>query len=334
MGYGYYTPEERRLRWLVGILLVAVVVLSVVLVSRCDNRTQEEEVSWYDWEDDDEDGKGQNENEKAPLPYQSASTSLRGNLERVMNSNGVMRTNPGEKYEEWVLRNYPELNPDNHNGLGGAKLLGEMNADANGKKKSASPNGDETPWRPPQDLGLDIDDSPNGLPSRIRNREVKATPSPVRVAGFLSGYFYLDILIENLSGIELDVVIRRGLLLESLGYNVQNIVVKESVMVRLRAYERRTVRLTAYCASQYRSDPSGYSIRITPFMLTAESSVFRSQTAVWDWQRNIYAGNRRYLQRTTNVLPPPPEYDPSKYEYTLSEEDRVVDEYLRSLEDD
>lgn len=201
----------------------------------------------------------------------------------------------GGRYEEYLLRQYPELEKLNNHGLGGAKLLGEVFADANGNYKSTSPSDDTITGLELEKIGIGVDNSEDGLPSLINNGEVSAKPSPINNDGGTSGFyniFALDIELENLTRNEKKVEIRQGLLLETNGDDVQNIVIIKTVSIHLKSHEKQTVRVLAYCASHHRSSPVGHPVRITPFYLMAEESIFLSQTSIWNWQETMYSSWR------------------------------------------
>ena len=282
MGYGYYTPEERLLRIAVVVLAIAVIVLGIVAINRCSNTSQDDYSSLYPIYDDDD-----IDDDIIPV----VQPSLQESLSRVMDEPQTINIQSNERYEDCFLRIYPELNRRDKK-LGGAKLLGETCADAHGDYKSRSTKDKTCRWPKPKDVGIGLDDSEDGIPGRIDRGEVSVDVSSVDSHGESSWWyviFGLSITIENLTNVEMDVIIRQGLLLETLGDDVQNIVVRRTVIVHLRAYETQTVRVTAYCASHHRTSPLGYTARITPFYLMAESSVFDSQEAVWQWQEDWYA---------------------------------------------
>lgn len=283
MSYYYYSPQQRLLRWLVALLVIAVVVLGVISISQCSNNQTDEDFTWYDWDDTTYD------EDPLPIPQPPQYPKLRSQLASDLSNSASVSVYPGESFRDALRRCRPVLSQLDDEGLGGSKLLGEMNADANGNKRSSSPGGEDLPIRSLDDLGVGVDNSDDGLPARMANDEVKATPSRVRAEGILFPHFVVVITIQNLKGYELDVSIRQGLLLEAVNAYVQNIVVKESITVTLRAYESKSVVVTAYCASQFRESPVGSEVRITPFYLYASSSVYASQESLWRWQSDRYA---------------------------------------------
>lgn len=286
MGYGYYTPEERWWRIVVVILAIAALVVGIVAISKCSNSSHDEYSFLYPDDSKYEEAPDNPNGDTIPVKI----TTLRESLNTVLNTSQIISTPTDERFEDIFLRLYPELDKRDRN-LGGAKLLGETCADAHGIYKSRSPRDGSCHWPKPGDVGIDVDDSDDGLPNRMDKGDVNAEVSPIDNHGEWSLWytiFGVSITIENRTGAEIDVVIRQGLLLETLGDDVQNIVVRKTVTVRLRAYEKQTVRVTAYCASHHRTSPVGYTARITPFYLMAESSVFDSQESVWQWQETIY----------------------------------------------
>lgn len=289
MRYGYYTPEERWLRIVVVILVIIVLVLGIVIANQCSNHRDDSSGGIYPGVNDSE---WEVEPYFPPIPKKEVRNTLRS-LDSALSSPRTIVIQKEQRYEDCFLQQYPELKMAKDKNLGGAKLLGETCADAHGNCKSRSPNDDPYFQCPPlDDLGIGVDDSESGLPNRIDKGEVAADVSAIDNHGEWSLWyviFGLNITIENLTGSEMDVVIRQGLLLETIGDDVQNIVVRKTVTAHLRAYEKQTVRVTAFCASHHRSSPVGYPARITPFYLMAESAVFNSQESVWQWQENRYA---------------------------------------------
>lgn len=292
----YYTPEERRFRIIAVILAVAAIIVALVAINQCSGGTTggESGSDLYSVFDDEPD----------PIvdPSNDDDISLRARKSVREITNQVTQTpiyvpvQAGERYEDCYIRQYPELERLKDKGMGGAKLLGEICADANGDNKSTSDNDGIINGPELDRIGISVDDSDDGLPNRINNGDVAAKPSPIDSRGGISGWyntFSLYIEIENLTSREINVVIRRGLLLETIGDNVQNIVVRKTVSVRLKAFEKQTVRVFAYCASRHRSSPEGYHVRITPFYLMAEESAYYSQTSIWEWQEKMYASWKR-----------------------------------------
>lgn len=289
MGY-YYTDRERILRIVVIVLAIAVIVLGVVALKNCSRNDGSGSPPWWEsyYPGDDE--------PEEPEPPTVQEPSLSDELEHVMDQPLTVFVEEGESYEDCFSRYYPEFEKLKEKGLGGAKLLGETCADAHRDYKSRSTSERTCQWPRPEDIGIGLDDSEDGLPGGINNREVVADVSPIDNQGGISGWYYifgLNITIENLTGMEMDVVIRQGLLLETIGNDVQNIVIRKTVTVHLSAYEKQTVRVTAYCASHHRTSPVGYTAKITPFYLMAEESVFYSQESVWQWQEEMYANGRK-----------------------------------------
>lgn len=289
MGY-YYIDREQKLRIVVIILAIAVVILGVLALRNCSRNDGPVSPPWWEtYYSEDDEQEEQDVEEPETLEVQEA--SLSDELEHVMDQPLTLFVDEGESYEDCFLRYYPELGKLKEKGLGGAKLLGETCADAHRDYKSKSVRERTCRWPRPEDMGIGLEDSDEGLPNRVNNEDVDVEVSPIDNQGGISGWysiFGLFITIENMTSMEMDVVIRQGLLLETIGNDVQNIVIRKTVTVHLSAYEKQTVRVTAYCASHHRTSPVGYTPRITPFYLMAEESVFYSQESVWQWQEEWY----------------------------------------------
>lgn len=288
----YFGPKKKKegkkhKTWLIvlGVLaLVAAAVLAIVLI--LDGKKSSTSLA--------KDPKSNVTNVSNNQVYNSIENEIQNIVYNPVN----VTINNNERYEDCFLRYYPVLITLKEKGLGGAKLLGEICADADEKHTSRSPDGGPMSSPKPSDIGVAVDDSDDGLPKRMMDDEVSVETGPVNIdndnSGWYSEYstFCIYITIENKTGMDLDVSIRQGLLLETLGDNVQNLVIRKSVTVRLKAYEKQTVRVVAYCASQHRGSPTGYPVRITPFYLMAEESAYYSQESIWQWQETMYASWR------------------------------------------
>lgn len=256
-----HSTENRRSHFIMILLAIIAFIVVLVAVRKCSKRTESLQTITYNITQE-------------PIYF-------------IVQSGG--------RYEEYLLRQYPELEKLNNHGLGGAKLLGEVFADAYGNHKSTSASDDTITGPKLEKIGIGVDDSDDGLPNQINNGEVSAKPSPISTGGGSSGcynIFDLNIELENLTRNEKKVEIRQGLLLETNGDDVQNIVILKNVSIYLKAHEKQTVRVLAYCASHHRSSPKGYPVRITPFYLMAEESAFLSQTSIWNWQETMYSSWR------------------------------------------
>lgn len=197
-----------------------------------------------------------------------------------------------ERFGDCFAKSFPKL-ARLHKDIGGAKLLGEIFADANNKHMSKCDENADFSCPPLSALGLSIDDSECGITNKIYNNAIKVEVSPVESHGYFSGYFTVDVWIENQTDKEQEVIIRQGLLIETLGDDVQNLVVKKTEIARVAGHEKQMIRVSAYCASKHRGSPTGYRVRFTPFYLFAESSNYYSNDSIWKWQESKYEEYRR-----------------------------------------
>lgn len=292
MGFRNYSSGSRQSLSLIVIVSIVLVIICFIGINRCScsgdtEQKPSQRVSVW--------GKGNGDthigtDEEQPNEIRP---SLQESLERVMNEPQLSTIHANERYEDHFRILFPELDGAKE-GLGGAKLLGETCADAYGNNQSRSKIDVTCRWPQPIDLGIYVDGSEDALPNRINNGEVEVKVSEIDDRGVIDYFmsyaiFGLYFTILNQTNRDINVTIRQGLLLETIGDDIQNIVVRKTVTARLMAYEEQTVRITAYCASHHRGSPVGHMVRITPFYLMASESVFRTQESLWQWQEDRYA---------------------------------------------
>lgn len=192
----------------------------------------------------------------------------------------------GTTLEDALLQSQPQLSQvKSLEGVGGAKLIAEMSADAVGISDSRNNGQDRIiKIQPMHILKIHIDTIPPCIFSRIMKKEIilrscviNSTPS------IFDEFFEVNIAMTNNTGIPLDVIIRQGTMIESERENVQNIVVTKQYKVSLPPLQTSSLSVLAYCAAHRRSNPSGCRGRITPYVLNAPCSVYNTQQAVWDY---------------------------------------------------
>lgn len=192
----------------------------------------------------------------------------------------------GVTFEQALYQAQPQFYSNRGiNGLGGAKLIAEMSADAACIPYSRD-NGQDRIIRilSMNRLKIHMDTTPTHLFGRIWNKEVilrscviNSTPS------IFDEHFEVNIFLTNNTGIPLDVIIRQGTMIESETENVQNIVVTKQYNVSLPPLQTSSISVLAYCAARHRSSPSGKRGRITPYVLNAPGYVYNTQQSVWDY---------------------------------------------------
>ena len=228
------------------------------------------------------------EEEEEKVPEEDASNNdCHGSLVSLCEYEPISLFVPkGTSLEDALLRSQPQLSQvKSLEGVGGAKLIAEMSADAAGIPYSRDNGQDRIiKIQPMHILKIHIDTIPPCIFSRIMKKEVilrscviNSTPS------IFDEHFDVNIVLTNNTGIPLDVTIRQGTMIESETENVQNIVVTKHYNVSLPPLQTSSMSVLAYCAAHHRSSPSGRRGRITPYVLNAPSSVYNTQQAVWDY---------------------------------------------------
>lgn len=167
--------------------------------------------------------------------------------------------------------------------VGGAKLIAEMSADAAGINLSCFEQDCFINILPLHMLKFRIFDDPSSLYVLAFENMVSIENCEIRDNGVFSDDFGIWIQIINKTGQDVEVNIPQGQMIEAEKDNVQNVVVTEDKKIELQPYESKIFCLSASCASQHRSSPSGSKGRITPYVMTAPKSTYHSQKSIWDY---------------------------------------------------
>jgi hypothetical protein len=194
--------------------------------------------------------------------------------------------------------------------LGGVKLCAEMSADREGKPYSSFREPTAVTFRPPPELHLvkaNVGASSPDIVSRIVNRDIDVQMGPVQNQhNFLSFIcFTVNITICNRTDRPIAVRVPQGQMIEVQAPHVQNIVVIEPAETELSPSQTKTMSVKAYCAAEKRQDPTNYHVKLTPFILSAPSTAYRSQNALWDFLRtepnNTIEGNDSYSEKKHTI---------------------------------
>ena len=165
--------------------------------------------------------------------------------------------------------------------IGGAKLIAEMSADAAGINQSRFGRDCYINILPLHLLKLRIYDDLFSLYALVCANIVSIDLCKIESGGFNN--FTVKIQISNKIGQDIVVNIPQGQMIEAESNNVQNVVVIEDKQVVLLPYESKSFRVSASCAAHHRASPSGSNGRVTPYVMTAPRSTYRSQQSVWDY---------------------------------------------------
>lgn len=288
MRYSYLTPEERVQRWIIALLAIVSIVMAIILcTNKCSSQKAQSD-SWYFHEDSSADSSDIE-------PYNPIEKIIEQPSPEIKNTAGkvaLVEVVPHERYEDVVCRRWPEFEIlKSGNGLGGAKLIGEMSADVFDIYVSQSIESSFFIIFSYNVLGLMIDSSCTSPYKNVDDRKLRISGGRIEsVSSLFDSYstFLVMFAFENLTGQELSICIRQGQMLEVDGSGVQNLVVDKSVSFRLAAYENRRMQISALCASHHRENPTGFVATFTPFVMSAGAEVYSSQESLWAYQEKIY----------------------------------------------
>lgn len=179
-------------------------------------------------------------------------------------------------FERAVYSTYPNMRLCyNYDNVGGIKLIGEMSADKFGYNNSFYSDPITLNVLSLSQLSLGFISSSNNILCQVLNRNVK-----IDLVRIWSG-FKVELVIKNQTHVAQTIEIERGQMIEVNENHVQNIVVNSRAEFIITPDESRRISVPAYCASHHRGNPSGYTARITPYVLNAPASTFCSQQQVW-----------------------------------------------------
>jgi hypothetical protein len=163
-----------------------------------------------------------------------------------------------------------------------------MSADREGKPYSSFSSPTTVTFRPPPELHLakaNVGANSPDIISRIVHGDIDVQMERVQTHLFSVIYFTVNITLCNRTDQPITVRVPQGQMIEVQAPNVQNIAVIESIETALSPSQTKTVSVKAYCAAEKRQDPTNYSVKLTPFILSAPSSAYRSQKTLWDFLR-------------------------------------------------
>lgn len=205
----------------------------------------------------------------------------------------------GVNVQQTIYQNNPVLlQRERETGLGGAKLIGEMSADAIGIYVSCPSEPVAIPIGTPSELHLAPPKDPNNIVIGLLNHNISVYLNPIEPCNLvdaLMGIFSGDatapmrvtVDVTNITNITQVIVIEQGQMLEAEKEDVQNIVVCKSSVTSLSPGESAAITLECMCAAHHRGSPVGSRVKLTPYILDAPSSVFEKQQRVWDFLERI-----------------------------------------------
>lgn len=187
---------------------------------------------------------------------------------------------------------------EQESGLGGAKLIGEMSADAVGIYVSRPTENIAIAIGTLEELHLAPPQDPNNIVVGILNHNVSVYVNPIEscdIVDALMGIFSGDAVspmrvtidVTNITNTTQVVVIEQGQMLEAEKEDVQNIVVCKRAVASVPPGGSETMTLECMCAAHHRGSPIGSRAKITPYRLDAPPSVFEKQQRVWDFLSRI-----------------------------------------------
>lgn len=219
-------------------------------------------------------------------------------IENYQYLTGVYNISKGEKLQDAIYRYNPNLKEiENNTGLGGAKLIGEMSADALGIVKSRPDKDVDLPVGSLHDLKIEEPKNPNNVVYHIIKNNITINVEPIitcenelhETVNWFTTYigFYVGINLTNITDDGVNVAIEKGQLIEAETEDVQNIVVIDDINVLVPSQSTVKTGVRCWCASPHRGTPKGSRARLTPFVLQAPSNTLKNQTSIWKYISDI-----------------------------------------------
>lgn len=162
--------------------------------------------------------------------------------------------------------------------LGGIKLIGEMSADRAGYNYSYYSYPITLSILSLSQLHLGFISTSDNVVCQVLKKNVTIESATLTNSMGMA----LEILIHNLSDEYQNIAIAQGQMIEVSEYNVQNVVVASHSTTQIIPNGTLCCRIPVFCAAHHRSSPSGCLAKLTPYVMIAPSSTFRSQQRVWE----------------------------------------------------
>lgn len=183
--------------------------------------------------------------------------------------------------EHVVCNEYPNLQGCyNYNCIGGPKLIGEMAADKAGYYYSFYTCPIKLNILPLSGLHLDFLTSPKNIVCQVLDGNVVIQYA--KIIRLTLG-MALEIVVKNISQIDQSVVFEQGQMVEVASNHVQNVVIAARDQEQIPSQNSKKIVMPIFCAAQHRTSPVGKSARMTPYVMKAPISAFRSQQNIWDY---------------------------------------------------
>jgi hypothetical protein len=257
----------------------------------CNGCSKQNETSWADYPDEEY----YDEDEYATNSERETNGSAIESPVEVEIPERVTLAEAGQKVYSNLL-DWEEL----YN-MGGVKLCAEMSSDRQGKWGSSFDENTTVKFYPPDQLYLHkifITDISSNIICRIINGEIGVSVSDVQNDIYRTSNeqpaFIINITTTNHTAGSIPVVIPLGQMLEVQSPDVQNIVVCNTYSDILKPYQAKTFSVRAYCGAEKRTDPSRHSVKLTPFVLTAPTYAYNSQSSLWNFQKTSPANDKYY----------------------------------------
>ena len=162
---------------------------------------------------------------------------------------------------------------------GGTKLIGEMSADRAGYNYSFYSYPISLQILSLSQLHLGFVASQYNIICQIilGNIEIDATQ-------IISGYngMRIEIKVVNKTDSYQNVIFEQGQMIEVAEHHVQNVVLSSKAEAQLTPKGSWSFTLPVFCAAHHRNSPTGYSARLTPYVMNAPSNTFQSQQRIWN----------------------------------------------------
>jgi hypothetical protein len=212
-----------------------------------------------------------------------------------------MEVPQGQSLQEAGREVYADLLDLERLGLGGIKLCAEMSADQQGRWSSSFYQPTNITFQSPPDLHLHkivVTENSSNIICRIINGEIGVTVGNVQNNSYRTSAeqpaFIINITASNRTEDTVSCVIPLGQMLEVQAPNVQNIVVSNTYSDILKPYQSKIFSVRAYCGAEKRQNPTYKPAKLTPFVLTAPTYAYNSQSSLWDFQRTKPVNDKYY----------------------------------------
>lgn len=184
--------------------------------------------------------------------------------------------------QEAVYRANPDIQRHERKyGVGGAKVLGETCADAQGIHDSWCYDDITINILPLYQIKFVKVEQPNYIYNLICNNYLTFISCEIEESYTYSSTFLVSIDVYNPTDKPVEVEVPNGSIIEAVDEGVQNVVVSKGTKVLVHPRQTETIQVGAECAAKQRSGPSGSKGRVTPYALTSPSGNSYTKQNVW-----------------------------------------------------